>query len=103
MSFKLLIAFERMSLPTLLGKARRIKASLNSEPALTLLPDLWPASYPSRADLSAAVVAFAAAHAAAGDGGKSACSDRDQKRDALIQMLKQRRRISSRWPGRPTT
>jgi hypothetical protein len=88
MTFKLLIAFERMSLPNLAGKAHGINTSLLSEPALTLLPDPWPARYPSRADLSAAVTAFAAAHVAAADGSRPARSDRDQKRDVMIQMLK---------------
>ena len=88
MRFKLLIAFERMSLPTLFAKAQHINASLHLEPALSLLPDPWPASYPSRADISAAVTAFKASHVEANDGGKAARSDRDQKRDAMIQLLK---------------
>src|SRR2546423_1713974 len=54
MKFKLLIAFERVGLSRLLGKAQQIKVALNSEPALTLLPDPWPACYPSRAALTQA-------------------------------------------------
>src|SRR5437016_3388542 len=88
MRFKLLIAFERMSFPDLLHKADVINGALNSEPALTKLPDPWPGSYPSRAEIMQACTEFKTAHQAADDGGKSARADRDQKWAVLVRRLK---------------
>src|SRR5947207_2803182 len=69
MIFKLLVGFEPLSFDALLGKAQRIKVALTSEPALTLLPDPWPASYPSRAEITAGYTGYESGYDAAVDGG----------------------------------
>ncbi len=88
MIFKLVIGFDPLGFDALLGKAQRIKVALTSEPALTLLPEPWPASYPSRADITAAYTGYESAYDLARDGSKTARNDRDQKRLVLIKTLK---------------
>ena len=89
MLFKLLIDFDSLSLGNLLGKGQQIKVALNSEPALTLLPDPWPASYPSRATITADFTAYESAYDLTVNGGsKAQREDRDQKRTKLILSLK---------------
>ena len=68
MIFKLLIGFESLNFSDLLTKSQRIKVALTSEPALTLLPDPWPASYPSRVEITAAYTGYESAYDAARDG-----------------------------------
>jgi hypothetical protein len=88
MIFKLIITFAKLSFGEFLAKAQRIKVALTSEPALTLFPDPWPATYPSRAQLVAAYTAYETAYDAAGDGGKTARDARDQKRRDLEKVLR---------------
>lgn len=88
MRFKLRITFERLSFPYLLDRAHTITTALTSEPALTLIPDPWPACYPSRAQLTTAFTEFKAALMASFDGGRRATSARDEKRAVLIRRLK---------------
>ena len=88
MLFKLIIAFEKLSFPDFLAKTQAIQVALTSAPALTLIPDPWPAPYPTRAQLTTAFTAFETAMDAAYDGGRTALDNRDQKRSALTEILK---------------
>ncbi len=88
MILKLVVSFARLTFDAFLGKAQRIKIALTSEPALTLLPDPWPDSYPSRTQLTTAYTAYENAYDAAREGGKTALDTRDQKRAALEKVLR---------------
>lgn len=88
MLFKLKTGFEQLSHAEFLVKAQAIETALTSEPALTLLPDPWPAPYPSRVQLTAAFTAFENALDAANNGGRIELDTRDQTRAALITLLK---------------
>jgi hypothetical protein len=86
--FKLLIGFEKLGQAEFLARAQGIKVALTSEPALTLIPDPWPASYPSRTALTTAYTEFETAFDASHDGGRTALDTRDMKRVALTGKLK---------------
>ena len=103
MIYKLQIGFEKLSNDAFLGKAQRIDVALNMEPALTLLKNPWPDTYPSRTDISTAYTDFETAYDAAREGGKTAIDTRDQKRAVLEKCCGTRRRISKSWPRRRTT
>jgi hypothetical protein len=87
MLFKLVVVFSRLSFANFLAAAQRIKVALNDGPALTVLPDPWPASYPTRAQITAAYTDYETAFDAARDGSRPARNDRDQKRAILEQLL----------------
>jgi hypothetical protein len=86
--YKLLISFQKLGFPSFLSRAQGIKTALTSEPALTLIPDPWPATYPSRAQLVTAFGEFETAYDASQDGGKTALTVRNLKREALTEVLK---------------
>lgn len=88
MLFKLLIGFDVLSFPEYLAKTQSIKVALTTEPAVTLIPDPWPAPYPSRVALTTAFTEFETAYDASHDGGRTALDARDQKRAILTQLLK---------------
>ncbi|MEI6082892.1 MAG: fibronectin type III domain-containing protein [Verrucomicrobiota bacterium] len=84
---KLIITFDRLSLPKFLTQSQRIENSLTSAPALTLFPDPWPITFPSRADLTAGFTAFENAYDAE-NGDKHAIAVRNGKRTDLTLILK---------------
>ncbi|MCG3149864.1 MAG: hypothetical protein PCFJNLEI_03329 [Verrucomicrobiae bacterium] len=84
---KLIITFDRLSLPNFLTQSQRIENALTSEPALTLFPEPWPAMFPSRANLTAAFTAFETAYDAE-NGDKHAIAIRDGERKKLTRILK---------------
>ena len=89
MVYKLAIGFDHLSQPDFADKATGIDAALNAEPALTLIPNPWPTTYPSRTQVTAGVTDFKAKVEAARDGGKLARDARDSARKLLEQILKQ--------------
>src|SRR5919198_5239364 len=70
MLFKLLIGFDRLSGPDFLAVSQGIKTALTSEPALTLLPDPWPAAFATRVQLTDRFTDFEEAFDAAVNGGQ---------------------------------
>jgi len=88
MVYKLIVTFERLSLPNFMARAQNIVSKLTSEPALTLFPEPWPASFPTRAQFTAGYTGFETAYNLALDGAKSAATTRDLKRAPLTTLLK---------------
>jgi hypothetical protein len=85
---RLVIVFEKLNLPSFLAKTQTIETALTTEPALTLFADPWPATFPSRTQLTTAFTEFETAFDAE-NGDKHAIAVRDEKREALTLILKQ--------------
>lgn len=89
MAYKLLIDFERVGDTKFHARAHTIVTKLTSEPALTRIPDPWPDSFPSRAELQSAFTEYRDAWMAAqNDGRKTDRQLRDEKRAVLTNLLK---------------
>ena len=88
MLFKLMIDFDRYSDPNFLTKGRLIHTSLTTAPALTNFPDPFPAPYPTRAAILAALTPYELAYAAASGGDRALIATRNGLRQVLSDNLK---------------
>jgi hypothetical protein len=88
MIYKLHINFRRLNNSAFLAKAQGIKTALSTEPALTVIPEPWPATFPSRMKLTTDFTSFETALDKAVSGAKADIDDRDAKRAVMERTLR---------------